>query len=84
MTLYLVHGNTCYTGYGYEGHAFGIYTNRDAAENAKDVFVAKIYKKEKRKDYSNVKTPFDVAVNVIIEEIEADKIKDIYLGGYME
>ena len=32
MTLYLVHGNTCFSGYGYEGHVFGIFTDEETAE----------------------------------------------------
>jgi hypothetical protein len=84
MTLYLVHGNTCFSGYGYEGHVFGIFTDEETAENARDVFANDIYKIETLKDYSNVSTPHDVALQIRIEEIEADKIEDICLGGYME
>lgn len=47
-------------------------------------FANDIYKVETLKDYSNVSTPHDVALQIRIEEIEADKIEDICLGGYME
>lgn len=39
MILYVVHGNTYYNDYGY-GHIekiFGVYTEKDAAEVAKDL-----------------------------------------------
>ena len=36
MILYLVHGNTYFNSYGYEEHLFGIYTAKDAAENARN------------------------------------------------
>ena len=35
MTLYLVHGNAYYEGYGHMEHTFGIYTDKDKAETAK-------------------------------------------------
>lgn len=35
MTLYLVHGNTWFEGYGYEEHVFGVFTLREKAEEAK-------------------------------------------------
>ena len=41
MTLYLVHGNTYYDGYGYTGHTFGIFTNRAEAKAVKDLIVKK-------------------------------------------
>lgn len=32
MTLYVVHGNTYYCGYGHIENIFGIYTKKDEAE----------------------------------------------------
>ena len=31
MTLYLIHGNVYYDGYGHIEHTFGIYTDKDKA-----------------------------------------------------
>lgn len=45
MTLYLVHGNTYYYGYGHYENVFGIYTEKDAAEAAKDLIVEELYAK---------------------------------------
>ena len=33
MTLYLVHGNTWFEGYGYEEHVFGVFTSREKAKD---------------------------------------------------
>lgn len=37
MTLYLVHGNTWFEGYGYEEHVFGVFTTLVQAEAGKIV-----------------------------------------------
>lgn len=80
MTLYVVHGNTYYYGYGYIENIFGIFTEKDSAECAKDLIVKELYKKER--PIGNVDDVSDIEVNVL--EIEADKITDIELGGYCE
>ena len=94
MTLYLVHGNTYYYGYGHMEHIFGIYTDKDKAETAKkeevknEVFKAEkvvteqLYEKEKRDNWSNVDNISDIEVEIL--EIEANEISDIELGGYCE
>lgn len=37
MTLYLVHGNTCFECYGYEENVYGIFTSLVQAQAAKIV-----------------------------------------------
>ena len=39
MTLYVVHGNNYYDGYGHIENIFGIYTKKDEAEAAKDLTI---------------------------------------------
>lgn len=46
MILYVVHGNTYYDGYGHEENIFGIFTEKDSAESAKDLVVKELYEKE--------------------------------------
>ncbi len=83
MTLYLVHGNKNLDQWGYESYVFGIYTEKDAAEAAKDLMIKKLYEISKdNKRYSNIQDISEIYVD--IEEIEADKGVDIYLGGYTE
>ena len=83
MTLYLVHGNKNLDQWGYESYVFGIYTEKDAAEAAKDLMIKKLYEISKDdKTYSNIQDISEIYVEV--EEIEADKGVDIYLGGYTE
>ena len=83
MTLYLVHGNTYYDGYGHTECTFGIYTEKDAAEAAKNLIVKELYKREIARGWmSVVEKPEDIKVDIL--EIEADKLVDIELGGYCE
>lgn len=83
MTLYVVHGNTYYDGYGHIENIFGIYTKKDEAEAAKDLMVKELYEKEiKRGWMSIVEDVSDIEVNIL--EIEADKLMEIKLGGYCE
>lgn len=84
MILYLVHGNTYFNSYGYEEHLFGIYTTKDAAENARDLFINEFYIQEMANNYTTVDSISQVMNAIQILELEADKIKDIYLGGYIE
>lgn len=78
MILYVVHGNTYYDGYGHEEHIFGVYTKKDIAEAAQD-----LYEKEIKRDWmSTVENIQDIEVKIL--EIEADKLVDIELGGYCE
>ena len=47
MMLYVVHGNTYYDdSYGYIENLFGIYTEKDQAEAAKDTVIKELYNKE--------------------------------------
>ncbi len=82
MILYLIHGNAYYGGYGYMEHTFGIYTDKDKAEAAKKVVIEQLYEKEKDDDWSHVEDISDIEVEIL--EIEADKLVNIELGGYVE
>lgn len=83
MILYVIHGNTYYDGYGYIENIFGIYTEKDAAEAAKDVIIKELYEKEiARGQMSVVADISDIEVEIL--EIEAGKLTDIELGGYCE
>lgn len=83
MTLYLVHGNTYYDGYGHIENMFGIYTKKDEAEAAKDLIITELYEKEiARGEDAIVDDISDIEVDIV--EIEADKLVDIELGGYCE
>lgn len=82
MTLYVVHGNTYYCGYGHIEHIFGIYTKKDEAEAAKDLMIKELYEKEIAigQQMSIVEDISDIEVEIL--EIEADKLVEIELGGY--
>lgn len=82
MTLYLVHGNAYYEGYGHMENVFGIYTDKDKAEAAKKVVTKQLYEKEKHNKESYVDNISDIEVEVV--EIESDTAVDITLGGYCE
>ena len=84
MTLYVVHGNTYYCGYGHIENIFGIYTKQDEAEAAKDLMIKELYEKEIAigQQMSIVEDVSDIEVEIL--EIEADKLVDIELGGYCE
>lgn len=83
MILYVVHENTYYDGYGHEENIFGIFTEKDSAESAKDLIVKELYEKEITRGWvSNVDNISDIEVDIL--EIEADKLVEIELGGYCE
>lgn len=84
MTLYVVHGNTYYCGYGHIENIFGIYTKKDEAEAAKDLMIKELYEKEIAigQQMSIVEDVSDIEVEIL--EIEADKLVEIELGGYCE
>ena len=82
MTLYVVHGNTYYCGYGHIENIFGIYTKKDEAEVTKDLMIKELYEKEIAigQQMSIVEDVSDIEVEIL--EIEADKLVEIELGGY--
>lgn len=81
MTLYVVHGNTCYyEEYGYVENIFGVYTEKDAAEAAKDLVTKQLYDENKDDKWSIVEDLSDIEVGIV--EIEADKLVGIELGWY--
>ena len=82
MTLYVVHGNTCYNGYGHMENIFGVYTDKDKAEAAKDLVTKQLYDENKDDKYTIVDDLSDIEVRIL--EIEADKLVDFELGGYFE
>ena len=83
MILYVVHGNTYYDGYGHIENIFGIYTEKYAAEAAKDLMIKELYEKEIARGWmSVVEDVSDIEVEIL--EIEANKIANIELGGYCE
>lgn len=84
MTLYVVHGNTYYCGYGHIENIFGIYTKKDEAEAAKDLMIKELYEKEIAigQQMSIVEDISDIEVEIL--EIEADKLVEIELGGYCD
>lgn len=82
MTLYLIHGNAYYDGYGHIEHVFGIYTDKDKTEVVKKVVIEQLYKKEKDNVWSCVKDTSDIEVEVV--EIGSDMAVDITLGGCCE
>ncbi len=83
MILYVVHGNTYYDGYGHIENIFGIYTEKDAAEAAKDLIIKDLYEKEIARGWmSIVEDISDIEVDIL--EIESDKLVEIKLGGYCE
>lgn len=82
MTLYVVRGNNYYNGYGYVENIFGVYTEKDAAEAAKDLVTKQLYDENKDNKWSIVEDLSDIEVGIV--EIEADKLVGIELGGYCE
>lgn len=82
MILYVVHGNTYYNDYGHIEKIFGVYTEKDAAEEAKDLVVQELYEKNVNDKWTRVERLSDVDVDIL--EIEADKLVEIELGGYCE
>lgn len=83
MTLYVVHGNTYYDGYGHIENLFGIYTEKDQAEAAKDTVIKELYNKEiARGEQTLIDDISEIEVGIL--EIDADEIVNIELGGYCE
>ena len=83
MTLYVVHGNTYYDGYGHIENLFGIYTEKDQAEAAKDAVIKGFYNKEiARGEYTLIDDISEIEVCNL--EVEANSIVDIMLGVYCE
>lgn len=69
-------------GYGHIEKIFGVYTEKDAAEVAKDLVTKELYEKNVNDKWTRVENLSDVDVDIL--EIEADKLVEIELGGYCE
>ena len=84
MMLYVVHGNTYYDdSYGYIENLFGIYTEKDQAEAAKDTVIKELYNKEiARGEHTFIDDISEIEVCNL--EVEANSIVDIMLGVYCE
>lgn len=82
MTLYVVHGNIYYDRYGYVKKIFGVYTEKDSAEAAKDMTTKQLYEENKNREWSIVEDLSDIEVGIL--EIEGYDILDIELKGYCE
>lgn len=61
---------------------FGVYTEKDAAEAAKDLVIQELYEKNVNDKWTRIERLSDVDVDIL--EIEADKLVEIELGGYCE
>ena len=68
MILYVVHGNTYYDGYGHIENIFGIYTEKDVAEAAKDLII---------KELNNI-------INGGISEEDMNAVKRYSFGEYQQ
>lgn len=75
MTLYVVHGNTYFDGYGHTETVFGIYTEKSEAEAARNLVAKRI---------SDEHTVDAMWIDIRVAEIEANKPVEIELGGYIE
>lgn len=75
MTLYVVHGNNYYDGYGHVETVFGIYTEKNNAKAAKDLVTKRLL------DENDIDAMW---IEVGIAEIEANKPVEIELGGYID
>ena len=74
MILYVVHGNTYYDGYGHIENIFGIYTEKYAAEAAKDLRIKELYEKEiARRQMTIVENVSDIEVNILEIEVRTNK-----------
>lgn len=82
MTLYLIHGNTWFKGYGYEEHIFGVFTTLVQAEAAKIVVEKRLQEEIENNSFIYVKDSEDVKLDIL--EVKADNLIDGYLGGYVE
>ena len=83
MTLYLVHGNTWFEGYGYEERVFGVFTSREKAEEARIVSENKICKEyEDYPDYLHIDIHEHIGLEIL--ELKSDEFVDLELGGYIE
>ena len=71
-----------YGGYGHVEKIFGVYTEKDSAEAAKDLIEKRLYEENKNCEWSIGEDLSDIEVEIL--EIEANEISDIELGGYCE
>lgn len=62
MILYVVHGNTYYNDYGHIEKIFGVYTEKDAAEAAKDLVTQELYEKNVNDKWTRVENLSDQSI----------------------
>lgn len=82
MIVYVIHGNSYYEDYGYIENIFGVFFQKDAAEEAKNRVIKDLFEKEMKKTYTTVKKISDIEVDIL--EIETDELVNFELGGYCE
>lgn len=80
--LYLVHGNTYYDDYGYDGHFYGAFTNKESAEKVRTEVTKKLYEKEMHNPNTNVESLSDIEIDIL--EVDVNQVTDIEMGGYVE
>ena len=82
MKLYLVYGNTCFSGYGADINIFGVFDTLEKAELVKIQTEEKYFKEYQESRFFELDNRSEVEFH--IEEIETNAIIDKYLGGYEE
>lgn len=82
MKLYLVYGDTLFSGYGANINIFGVFDTLEKAELVKVQTEEKYFKEDQESRFSELDNRSEVEFH--IEEIETNAIIDKNLGGYEE
>lgn len=82
MKLYLVYGDTWFSGYGANINIFGVFDTLEKAELVKVQTEEKYFKEDQESIFSELDNRSEVEFH--IEEIETNAIIDKNLGGYTE
>ena len=80
--VYVVVGDTYLMDYSFNATLFGIFSNKEDAEKAKEIKEQEYFEKMVDDEWSYVGERDDVQYRVI--EIDFNKIIDVSLGGYTE